>query len=105
MSEEKSVIEWTLQGEKAKLTPVTVSEATLRKYTGTYGTSKITFDNGALYYQRTVPKYRLLPMTQTIFFLEGRDSIRVEFVVEGGKVKELVGSYDDGRREPSQRTR
>jgi hypothetical protein len=94
-----------MQGEKAKLTPVTVSEAMLREYAGTYGTSKITLDNGALYYQRTVPKYRLLPMTQTIFFLEGLDHIRVEFVLEGGKVKELVGLYDDGRREPSQRTR
>jgi Periplasmic protease len=103
--EEKNVIEWTLQGEKAKLTPVTVSEATLRKYAGTYETRKITLDNGALYYQRTGPKYRLTPMTQTTFFVEGLDSFRVEFVLEGGKAKQLVGLYDDGRREPSPRTR
>jgi len=103
--ERRSVIDWTLQGEKAKLAPVTVSEATLRKYTGTYETRKITLDKGALYYQRTGPKYKLLPMTQTIFFVEGLDQIRIEFVVEGGKVEQLVGLYDDGRREPSQRTR
>jgi hypothetical protein len=103
--ERRSVIDWTLQGEKAKLSPVKLSEATLRKYAGAYEGRKVTFDNGALYYQRTGPKYRLEPMTQTTFFVEGLDYFRVEFVTEGGKVKQLVGLYDDGRREPSQRTK
>lgn len=101
----RNAIEWTLQGETAKLSPVKVGEATLRKYAGTYEARKVTLENGALYYQRSGPKYRLFPMTQTTFFVEGLDYFRVEFVSEGGKVKQLVGLYDDGRREPSQRSR
>ncbi len=101
----RNAIEWTLQGETAKLNPIKVGQATLRKYAGTYDARKVTFANGALYYQRTGPKYRLVPMTQTTFFVEGLDYFRVEFVSEGGKVKELVGLYDDGRREPSKRTK
>jgi hypothetical protein len=103
--QQKAQLDWTLQGEKAKLTPVSVGESTLKKYAGTYGARKVTLEGGALYYQRTGPKYRLVPMTDRMFFVQGLDYFRVEFVTDGGKVKELVGLYDDGRREPSPRSR
>jgi hypothetical protein len=89
---------------KAKANPPQVDEKTLQTCAGVYGERKITFENGALYYQRTGAKYRLAPMTATIFELDGLDNFRVEFVMQGGKVVELVGLYDDGRREPSPRT-
>ncbi|MFO7733715.1 MAG: hypothetical protein R6X21_08700, partial [Candidatus Aminicenantes bacterium] len=62
-------------------------------------------ENGALFYQRTGPKYKLVPMTGTLFAVEGLDYFRVEFTVEDGKAVALVGLYDDGRREPSPRTK
>ncbi len=59
----------------------------------------MTFENGALFYQRTGPKYRLVPMTATLFALDGLDTFRVEFVVKDGKAVELVGLYDTGDRD------
>jgi hypothetical protein len=103
--EEKAAIDWTLQGQQARLSPVKVSEAALRRFAGSYGARKVIFENGALYYQRTGPKYKLTPMTASTFFVEGLDYFRVEFVSEGSKVTQIVGLYDDGRREPSERTK
>jgi hypothetical protein len=100
----KAAIEWTLQDRNARLQPVTLSEAALRKFAGNYGPRKVTFEKGVLYYQRTGPKYKLIPMTPTTFSVEGLDYFRVEFVSQGGKVTQLVGLYEDGRREPSDRS-
>ncbi len=100
----KARYEWILDGLKAKTSPAKVDEKTLQTYAGTYGERKVTFENGVLYYQRTGPKYRLAPMTQYLFELEGLDNFRVEFVVKEGKPVELVGHYDNGTHEPSPRT-
>ncbi len=66
---------------------------------------KVTFENGALFYQRTGPKYGMIPMTATLFALDGLDNFRIEFVVKDGKAAELVGLYDNGERQPSPRTK
>jgi hypothetical protein len=70
-----------------------------------YGERKVTFENGVLQYERTGPKYRLIPLTETLFAVEGLDYFRVEFVVKGGKAVELIGLYDNGERQPSPRTK
>jgi hypothetical protein len=70
-----------------------------------YGERKVMFENGALYYQRTGPKYRLVPLTMTLFALDGLDSFRLEFVVRDGQAVELIGLYDTGDRQPSPRTK
>jgi hypothetical protein len=44
-------------------------------------------------------------LTATLFVAEGLEYFRVEFVVKDGKAVELVGLYDDKRREPSPRTK
>jgi hypothetical protein len=96
---------WLLAGKNAKANPPRIDEKTLKTYVGVYGERKVTFENGALYYQRTGPKYRLVPMTGTLFALDGLDSFRVEFVVKAGKAVELIGLYDTGERQPSPRTK
>lgn len=101
----KAEYEWILAGQKAKANPVRVDEKVLRSYVGSYGERQVAFENGALFYQRTGPKYRLAPMTPTLFAVEGLDYFRLEFTVKDGKAIELVGLYDDGRREPSPRTK
>ena len=99
----KAQYEWVLAGMKAKASPQKLDDKMLKTYAGVYGEHKITFENGALYYQRIGPKYRLVPMTATLFVAEGLEYFRVEFVVKDGKAVELVGLYDDGRREHSPR--
>ncbi len=102
--ERKSEFDWVLVGQKAKLNPPPVGDKTLRTYVGAYGERKITLENGVLYYQRTGPKHRLFPLTETLFAVEGSDYFRVEFLVKQGKAVELIGLYDNGEREPSPRT-
>jgi len=101
----KGEFEWILVGLKAKANPPRVDEKTLTAYAGAYGERKVMFENGALFYQRTGPKYRLVPLTGTLFAAEGLDYFRVEFVVKDGKAVELIGLYDNGDRQPSPRTK
>ena len=101
----KAGYEWIMTGLKAKADPAHVAEKTLKSYAGVYGERKVTFENGALYYQRVGPKYRLIPVTGTLFAVEGLGYFRLEFTVRDGKAVEVAGLYNDGRREPSPRTK
>jgi len=100
----KAEIEWSLLGLKAKANPVTVSESTLSMYAGVYEERKVTLENGNLYYQRRGPKFKLYPLSQTIFGAEGLEDFRLEFVVKDGKTVQVNGLYADGQVEPSKRT-
>jgi retinol-binding protein 3 len=102
---QKAQYEWIISGLDAKANPAQVEEMVLKTYAGVYGERKVTFENGALFYQRTGPKFRLKPMTRTLFAVEGLDDFRVEFTVKDGQAVELVGLYDDGGRQPSPRTK
>jgi hypothetical protein len=103
--ERKAEYEWIIAGERAKQMPPRVDEKTLKTYVGVYGERKVMFENGALFYQRTGPRYRLIPLTATLFALDGLDAFRIEFVIKDGKTVELVGLYDNGERDPSTRTK
>ncbi len=103
--ETKGQYEWIKSGLAAKAQPPRVDDNTLRVYAGVYGERKVILEGGVLYYQRTGPRYRLVPLSQTLFAPEGLDYFRVEFVIKDGKAVELIGLYDDGRREPSPRTK
>ena len=101
----KAEFEWILAGEKAKQNPPRIDPKVLKTYAGEYGERKVTFENGTLFYQRTGPEYRLVPLTATLFALDGLDNFRIEFVVKDGKAVELTGLYDNGERDPSPRTK
>jgi len=101
----RAEFEWILVGLKAKTNPPHVDEKTLTSYAGVYGERKVMFESGALYYQRTGPKYRLVPLTMTLFALDGLDSFRVEFIIKDGQAVELIGLYDTGDRQTSPRTK
>ena len=101
----KAEYDWILTGEKVKQNPPRVDAKALKAYTGVYGERKVTFEDGALYYQRTGPKYRLIPMTATLFALDGLDSFRIEFTVKDGTTVGLVGIYEDGNRDLSPRSK
>ena len=100
----KSQLEWTIAAEKARLNPVQLNDATKSRYAGVYEERKVTLENGQLYYQRRGPKYKMIPLNETIFILDGLEDVRFEFVVKDGKATEIIGVYADGTREPSKRT-
>ncbi len=94
-----------LQITRAKLNPSQPKAERLAAYVGDYGGRKVTLDQGVLFYQRTGPKFRLIPLTETLFALDSYDNFWLEFVLTDGKVTAVVGLYDYGQREPSPRSR
>jgi hypothetical protein len=100
-------IKWVIEGKNAALNPVTLTESEMQKYVGQYGPRKIFLENGQLYYQREPnPKFKLIPMGNHKFMLEGLDYFRIQFLTdEQGEVIELVGQYDDGRTDSNKRAK
>jgi len=95
---------WAIDGLRAKLHPVEVDQKILKKYAGDYGERKVQFENGELFYQRTGPKFRLIPLKENLFAVEGLDSFRIEFVMDAaGRGTELIGLYDIGYKDSSKR--
>jgi len=103
--ERKAEYEWILAGMKAKANPPKVDENLLKAYIGVYGERKVTFENGTLFYQRTGPKYKMVPMTETLFEVVGLNNFRVEFTILDGQAVEIVGRYDNGTTDTSPRTK
>jgi len=103
--ERKAEYEWILAGMKAKANPPKVDENLLKAYVGVYGERKVTFENGSLFYQRTDAKYKMVPMTDTLFEVVGLGYFRVEFKVKDGRAFEIVGLYDNGTTDSSPRTK
>lgn len=101
----KRQIGWAREAVEALRKPVAVPAETLQRYAGSYGPRRILLEGGSLFYQRDGrPKYRLLPLSQDTFLLEGMGSFRVRFVTDGnGRVAKLVGLYADGQEDESPR--
>jgi predicted alpha/beta superfamily hydrolase len=101
-----------LQITRAKLNPSRPTAKKLALYAGDYGQRKVSLEKGVLLYQETGPQsagyrppYRLIPLTETLFALDGLNNFWLEFVLTDGKVAAVVGLYNDGRRETSPRSK
>lgn len=101
----KASLQWAYVGLKAKLEPVKINENTLKKYVGTYGPRKITFEEGRLYYQREErPKMKMIPITETVFGFKELEYFRLGVVMEDGKAVAVEGMYEGGRTDRNERT-
>jgi len=105
--EVKARITWALERLKALREPLKVDEKTLMSYTGKYGPRNILFEDGALYYQRDErPKYRMYPISETLFCFDDIEYFRLEVVVgDDGVPTMLRGHYDNGRVDISEKTK
>ncbi|MGB2696765.1 MAG: S41 family peptidase [Candidatus Zixiibacteriota bacterium] len=106
-SDQKARLQWTIEGKKAILNPVTVELSVLRKYEGQYGPRKIWIEGDELYYQREDrPKYKLTPMGDNWFMIKELDYFRIQFVAdENGEFNELIGHLDDGYTDSHKRNK
>ncbi len=105
-NEQKFLLNWAIDGARARIEPVKLDQNLQEKYVGEYGERRITLEGGELFYQRTGQKYKLIPLNENLFAVEGLDYFRIEMTVdENGDVTELVGLYDNGRKNPSKRTK
>jgi hypothetical protein len=105
--EVKARITWALERLKALREPLKVDEKTLMSYVGKYGPRNILFEDGALYYQRDArPKYRMSPISETLFCFDDIEYFRLEVVVgDDGIPTMLRGHYDDGQVDISEKTK
>ncbi len=102
----KNFLSWAIESVEIDIDPVVVDAEVLPDYVGDYGPRKVRLVDGALTYQRgDGPTYRLVPMSGERFALDGYDRFRIRFERDSsGRVVTLVGLYQDGREEPSQRS-
>jgi retinol-binding protein 3 len=100
-----TALRWAAQAVQARLQPPPVLEAAaLARLTGQFGPRTVSLEAGQLWYQREGrPRMRMLPMTSDTFTLEDMPRFRVRFEESDGRVVRLVGLYEDGREEPSER--
>ncbi len=104
--EKRFALDWAVAGLEAKVAATTVDARTLSSYAGTYCPRTLTLEGDALFYQRADrPKFRMIPMTETLFRFEELEYFRLEVVVDGtGRPVKLVGHYDNGHRDESPRS-
>jgi len=103
----KKQFAWGIKGLEIERNPVAVDGAALKVYAGDYGPRKVLFEKGDLYYQREGrPKYKLIPMGDDTFLLEGLDTFRIKFNRDSsGNVIEMIGMYSDGATDSNQRSK
>ena len=99
-------LKWAYDGLKAKIEPVKIDEKTMKAYTGTYGPRTITFEDGALYYQRVDrPKFKMIPVDSNTFGFTDLEYFRLKVIMENGKSVAVEGMYDNGRTDRNERTK
>jgi len=100
--QDKMIYDWHIQSLKAELNPVSVDPKILESYLGKYGPRTITFENGALFYQREGrPKYGMIPLSEDLFMFKEIDYFRLKIIKENGKIIGVMGLYDNGTTDTS----
>jgi len=101
----KANLTWYLENMEVLRNPFIVSEDLLKKYAGKYGPRNVIYENGILFYQREDrPKYKLIPINDDTFILDGLDYFRLQFVRdESGEISMVKGIYINGRVDISER--
>jgi C-terminal processing protease CtpA/Prc len=88
---------WKLESLKGKQHPANIDVQTLQSYAGKYEQRKLLFEYGTLYYQKdSQPKRKLIAISQTTFLMEEVDDIKIEIVIENGKVSAMKRLFMDG---------
>ncbi len=104
--EHKASLQWAIKGLEFKNNPVDLDEKAETLYTGTFGPRMISFEDGTLFYQRAGrAKYKMTPMGDDLFAIDGLDFFRIQFVRDlDGTVNKLIGNYEGGRTDSNVRT-
>ena len=103
-------IKWDLDYLQAAVQPVPLDEEYMRKLAGEYEARQISLKDGRLFYYRAggsaLEPRPLLALSKDTFFIQGTVWFRFQVIYDGeGNPVKLVGSYNDGRRDETKRTR
>ena len=72
----------------------------LQRVVGDFGPRHVRWEDGALFYRRDEnTEYRLIPMAEDLFALDGVETFRMRFVFGAtGQAVKIVALYFDGSR-------
>lgn len=101
----KRYIAWAKDAIRTAEKPVVVPAEIQIDYIGDYGPRHITYQKGNLYYKRDGrTKYRLIPLNDDTFALDGLVWFRIRFAKnKDGQVTGIIGLYLNGNRDESPR--
>ncbi len=89
-ADQRVQIAWLVPHLRARVQPVTLSEAELSRFVGRYGPRQIILEDGALVHLAPeLPPLRLIPLGGRVFAFPDTDQVRLEFQVEGDRVSAL----------------
>jgi retinol-binding protein 3 len=102
---DRSLLAWELITLQSQMMPPEVPPSHLERFAGTYGPRRVEYVDGHLSYTRDgQPCRQLTPLTETIFAVEGLETFRVRFDMDGtGQVCRITGLYRNGQRDASLR--
>jgi hypothetical protein len=94
--EDKAFYQWHLDGFSVRLDPVEVEPDLLQSYAGKYGSLTIIYESGQLFYKRgDRMRYRMIPMSQTLFMIDEQSNVRVRFKEDGDIIGGVTALYSD----------
>lgn len=98
---------WIEERMAARDAPVAIPMSLLERYAGVYGPRHVRVEGGVLYYRREGNReYRLIPMTEELFALDGLETFRIRFVdARSGPAAAIEGLYFDGTTDRNDRSR
>ena len=96
----KFSLQWGLDGLKSRLEPAVVDQDILKKYVGSYTRGSVTLENDTLYLKAGSMTFKMIPVSESYFVLEGETSIRVRFERDSsGKNFNIYAISADGNTE------
>jgi hypothetical protein len=89
-AEQRLQYAWLVPHLRARVHPVSLSEAELTRFVGRYGPRQIILENGALVHLAPdLPPLRLTPLAERVFAFPDTDQVRLEFQLEDDQVTAL----------------
>jgi hypothetical protein len=100
-----ALLDFAIKRLEAMIKPAEVDVTILEKWIGDYGPRHIKLEDGALYYERDErPKYKMIPITETLFCFDEYDFFMLEIETDdSGNPVALIGIYNNGRTDRSPR--
>ena len=97
----KRKLQWLIEEVVSSYHPICVPTSILEQYVGKYGDTEVGLAQDTLIYRRRFFRYRLMPLTESLFWLDGPVAgfeTRVEFATDKlGAITHLIGRFPDGR--------
>lgn len=88
--------EWHLLNLKSELNPVIISSKLLTTYEGKYGNIELKLFGSKLYAIREGINTELIPLTENVFKLKGRDDLRIKIIINNKTTIAIERMLEDG---------